>query len=284
MRTANGQLEELLAIREGQDDEIRILPPYERRVTISSNSVEVQVWQVTSDVDRMQAMHIILRSHYLNAPARGLILGCRFVDLSDQEQVRDAARSGNYHDAWSPAWQEEPGGMVACAVLDTMFHGNPNGRRDIANYLLRTLDSDSDRHRHITELLEGEWQSKERTEVLDSLRVAYASRFAVDAPYRHMGLGTLLAQCLLNVGAHYRSPQAEFVEVITTLPSKRVESLVKQKEDEHDFLRRAGYRLIKDVRPSRPLLQANPTTGDKIVPVSAKKLYYYGMTNRLIQS
>jgi GNAT superfamily N-acetyltransferase len=283
MTTARGQIERLIAIRDDSEGQIHILPPYEVTASVGSDSNSLRIWQVTSDLDRARAMQIILRSHYLIPPTRGLILGCRFIDAANQERVRQAALDSNHHDRWSAAWQEEPGEMIACAVLDTMYHGNPKGRLEIAQGLLRELPRQSARYGRVEELLDGDWQEKDRSEVLKTLRVAYASRFAVDAPYRGMGIGTLLAQCLLDVGALYRSPQAEFVEVITTLPSQTADALLSQGDGEHDFLRRAGYKLVEESRPSRPLLQPEPSSGDKIIPVTARKLYYYGKTRRGIQ-
>jgi len=104
----------------------------EKLTVAGAGQVEFEGWQLTSDIDRMRAMAIILRSHYLNPPSRGLILGCRFVNVRDQERVRKLFNRADRKDAWSLAWREKAGGMVACAVLDSLYHGKPEGRKELA--------------------------------------------------------------------------------------------------------------------------------------------------------
>jgi GNAT superfamily N-acetyltransferase len=69
-----------------------------------------------------------------------------------------------------------------------MFHGNPKGRIKIAEQV------------GATELLRGTWHKKDRRKVIEKLGVAWASRFAVDAPYRGQGVGQLLAKKVAEVG------------------------------------------------------------------------------------
>lgn len=257
----------LRAIKKSSGKEVQILPSYSCVETINlsglSQILELEFWVVEKDVDRIQALQIILRSHYLSPPKQGLILGCRFKDQETQRQVLQQARQGNLgqpRDEWSVAWEEKPGGMVACAILDTLIHGNPKGRREIAVSLGR-------------EDLLNQWKTLKRTHILNELQIAWVSRIAVDAPYRGIGIGTLLAKHLANLAYYHRVPQATATEVITTVPAEHAKSLLEAKEN--DFLIQAGYSLCKEIRYSRPLLDVNSTTGDRTIFKKARKLYYY---------
>jgi GNAT superfamily N-acetyltransferase len=240
---------------------INILPPlrWREKLTVAGiGRVEFEGWQVISDVDRMHAMAIILRSHYLNIPSRGLILGCRFAKVQDQERVRRLFKRADRKDAWSTAWGQKAGGMVACAVLDSLYHGKPGGRKELAA-------------REGFDHLVAHWDETSRADIVKTLRVAWASRFAVDAPYRKIGLGTLLAKKLLHVARFNRLPSADFLEVITTHAAKPG----AHQDPEHDFLVKAGYIRLAREWPSRAQLVIDKSTGDRHDYVRAKKFYYY---------
>jgi GNAT superfamily N-acetyltransferase len=278
MRVLDGQVRELTATRVGDAgsgvEGAQILPPYRWTGTIPTREhgdVEVDVWQVTSDDDRARAMQIILRSHYLSVPTHGTIVGCRFTEPAKQELIRAGKRRSTPQDLWSEAWREEPGQMVGCAVLDTLWHSQPTGRKRIAEHVGRDdLLSEWE-----TISPEGKKGLISRRRVLKELGIGYASRFAVDAPYRGLTLGSLLAGHLVKVGAHHRVPQSAFIEVITTLPTDEAMRLLRPESARSDFLQRAGYTQVKALLPSRRLLQPDPATGNKEVLRSAKKLYYY---------
>lgn len=238
-----------------------ILPPLrwrEKLVVAGIGRIEFEGWQLTSDIDRMHAMTIILRSHYLKAPSRGLILGCRFVKPSDQERIRKLFKRDDRQDAWSAAWSEKAGGMVACAVLGSLYHGKPGGRKELAR-------------REGFDRLVAHWEETSRGDIVDTLRIAWASRFAIDAPYRRIGLGTLLARNLLQVARFNRLPSADFLEVITT----HAVGASAHQDPEHDFLIKAGYLRLPQEWPSRPQLVIDKSTGKRRDLVRAKKFYYY---------
>lgn len=150
--------------------------------------------------------------------------------------------------------------MIGVGVADWLYHGIPNGRREIAE----KFREDAVLH---------QWDQMTRAELVHGLGVAWGARFAVDAPYRSVGVGTLLADELATVVARHRVPRAKYIEVITTLPRDRAEQLLKTGSD--DFLTRAGYARVDGMRPSSRQLSMNPETGDRDTLVRAQKLYYY---------
>lgn len=243
-------------------DEIVIHPPYRRHVVIpnprNSQRLNLEVWAVTSEPDRVAAQTIVARSHYRPRLQRGFIVGCRFLDSVEQRHVR--RRSARHpSDKWSPAWTDPPGSMVACAVLDTLLFGRPRGRV----YAIRDL-----MHASVPE----DWS---RSRVVSHFRIAWASRFAVDAPYRGLGLGTLLARHLKLVAKQYRAPVPSMIEVITTITASGSDGKITLPPLSHDFLCKAGYTRIPTLYPCPPVLLRDPATGKRTVRRRARKAYYY---------
>jgi GNAT superfamily N-acetyltransferase len=279
VRTSDNGLEELVAIPEESTDsstEVRILPVYTAKAKIDNQefgTLDLEVWQVATDVHRLQAAQIILRSHYLSPPTRGMILGCRFASTEDQERIRSRRREGQPADAEAGDQQEDVNRMVACAVLDTLFHSQPRGRRELA------------RQEGYNELFD-KWDKKDtngkrivtRKMAVQQLKIGYASRFAVDEPYRGIGIGTTLARCLVEVAALRHVPQLQYVEVITTRPAEGPGAIRPDGEtNQGDFLEQAGYIRVKESLPSRPLLHVDleKYTIDR---TPTKKFYYYART------
>jgi hypothetical protein len=243
------------------DNEIQILPKYSWQGNIDSNifgKVGIKVQELHEDVERVRAMGIVLRSHYLNAPTRGLILGCWFTNTEQQKEIRKYSHNKMYNDQWSDSWQEPMGNMVGCAVLDTLYHGIPSGRRKIAE------------KEGLKDLLKN-WKEADRVGIINQLKVAWASRFAIDAPYRSIGLGELLAHHLAHVAYAHRLPRAKYVEVITTEPLEQVQNRLKQPTS--SFLVRAGYTLNSELYHSRKM-PVPDATGNRQLQ-SARKLYYF---------
>src|ERR1035437_7549781 len=106
-----------------------------------------------------------------------------------------------------------------------------------------------------------------RDEILKKMRIAWASRFAVDLPYQGLGLGTVLATHLKKVARFYHAPSADFLEAITTTIKETPLPVVK------DFLIRAGYRKLETTMKSGSLMVMDES-GYR-VPKSAIKNYYY---------
>ena len=219
----------------------------------------MNVWLVTSDLDRLKAQQVISRSHYLVAPQRGYILACGFSNVGVQNRIRAAARRQHRRspDPWSSAWTEDAGGIVACATLDTLTHGNPCLR---AAFAVGEIGP--------------RWRTLHRGTLVERLRLAWASRFAVDAPYRGIGLGTLLAEQLKVIAARYRELPARYVEVITTHRQEAADALLADQAGKHDFLVNAGYVRVGALRRSAKLGVLNSCTGIRELR-PARKLYYY---------
>lgn len=220
----------------------------------TGSKVLINLWVVYSDRDRLGSRQVIQRVHYLADNGRGLIVACKFSDPQEQLEIRKHARRRKGADLEDISWVLPLGGIVGCGVIDTLWHGNPiNGRALIAEKLGFKGDK---------------WKSWSRSETVERMRVAWASRFAVDAPYQGLGLGTAIARHLKKIARLYRAPTADFLEVITTVV-KDQDSVASR-----DFLTEAGYtRLAADMK-SRTVMVMDKETG-YAVPKSAVKRYYY---------
>jgi len=215
----------------------------------------MRLWIVVTDLDRLRAREVIQREHYLSDPGQGMILACAFVDNRVQESVRRIAARKNV-DPYKISWQLPPGGIVGCAIVGTMWHGNPrDGRQLIA-----------------TELGVGnEWWTWKRPQIIQKFRIAWASRFAVDEPYQRLGIGTLLGRHLKLVTRRYRLPCTDFLEVITT--EERPEGGASISRPPGGFLVAAGYTPLDRPLKSDSMKVMNLETGFRI-PKPAIKRYY----------
>jgi GNAT superfamily N-acetyltransferase len=255
------------ALSHGENTAQILLPTYSTTVQINHERLEKELkldfWVIERDVERIEAQGIILRSHYLDIPKHGLYLGCRFTDPDEQEDVLNMEICKEERpDKWSAAWTEKPGRIIGCAVLSTLLHGKPKGRREVAERLQQA------------DVIHN-WDTLTRSEIIDKLRIAWISRIAIDAPYRGFGLGTHLVKQLSHIAINYRVPKASAIEVMRTVPSKEAELLMN---GQSDFLTRGGYTLFHKKSSSQPLLTTDKENGNRIKPsVNAKKLYYYNI-------
>jgi len=217
---------------------IQIYPPYSvvERMTLKGKSVKVRIWVVLSDLDRLRARQLIEREHYLMPTSRGLFLVCGIEN--------DEARLGPK--------------IIGVAVLDALMHGNP--KLGHSQFATDTLGTDA-------------WLNWPRNKIVEKLKLAWASRFAVHSDYQGCGIGTRLASHLKAVAREFRMPPANFIEVITTerkLTGKKGEEAASQ----GNFLVQAGYVRMDTPLKSTPLRLLNLKTG-YMDPVSARKYYYY---------
>jgi len=217
----------------------------------TGREIGVRLWTVYSDRDRLDARQVIQRVHYLADSGRGMFLACAVGDAHQRERIRKRRRVKN-QDSSDVSWFVPCGGVVACGVISRLWHGNPvAGRQMIADQLK----------------LKDRWQLMKRDEILRKMRIAWASRFAVDLPYQGLGLGTVLAKHLKKVAHYYHAPSADFLEVITTTNKDAPPPIAK------DFLIRAGYTKLEAPMKSGSLMVMDGS-GYR-VPKSAIKNYYY---------
>jgi hypothetical protein len=195
--------------------------------------VATRFWVVQSDLERLRARQLIEREHYLIPAARGMFLVCGFEDQSNHRKPN----------------------IIGAAVLDTLYHGNPKQGRAL----------------FATEVLGDEkWQDWPRNKIVSRLNIAWASRFAVDKKYHGCGIGTRLAVHLKTIAREFRSPAADFIEVITTEP--RTSEM--EDHEKGNFLVQAGYTRMEQPMKSSPLRLLNLKTG-YLDGIPARKHYYY---------
>lgn len=226
----------------------------------SGRRIELTLWTVYSDRDRLASRQIVQRVHYLADNGRGMLLACAIANPDEQALIRKRNRK-KHRDSQDVSWFVPCGGIVACGVVGRLLHGNPlAGRRLIADKLG----------------LKNHWESMRRDEILKKMRIAWASRFAVDLPYQSLGLGAVLAVHLKQVARYYHAPSADFLEVITTTLKKAPIPLAK------DFLVRAGYRKLETPMRSGGLMVMNET-GYRVPQPAVKNYYYADLRNESIE-
>jgi GNAT superfamily N-acetyltransferase len=256
----------LRALEQGTTQEIQILPAatFRRQIEIDDvGTAELEFFVVDEHQDRARAFKIIERCHYLEPPSRGLILCCKFLNPRLQSKIRQLAAKQNRRNSRSESWTETPGQVVACAVLDTLYHGNPLGRLEIPEIQKSYAD-------------DVPWHQRNRREILRRFRLSWVSRIAIDEPYRKYGIGTHLVSLLREVARRHRHPWARYVEVMRRLPAEEAKELLEKNED--DFLTRAGYVRSPTARPTGPMLRGDYMSQSGSLRVTAKQLYYYAPT------
>ena len=203
----------------------------------------------------IMARSLLVRSHPLGTPSRGVLLAARYADPREGCDAYATSNREGRPDPWSDAWRYVPRGgeIVGVVVIDRLLHGDPRGRDRLAEELGEQLP---ERHAvmarparaerqlrlalrewagdtHIdsnglesfmtqvgldTEVLDGE-PERRRSDVVDTLGVMWLSRIAVDAPYRGRRSGGV-GQALVAEArsAVRRLPwDARAVEVIRTI-------------------------------------------------------------------
>lgn len=250
---SNGEDQEIRVQPAGSTEKILMSPPFLQRRHISligsKKVADLDFWAIDNDADRDGCLQLLQRVHYLSTRRRGIFLACRFRSTDQQDAAFRNAPWGTRQREWA-----RPGAIIACAVVDSLMHGQPLGRIEIAKILgLSTALA--------------QWS---RAEAVSNLRVAWLSRIAVAPPFQHLGIGTRLAVMARRMTRQMRIPRADFMEVIRSLPIDQV----KQMDRSKDFLERAGF--LKVPRPMRskqgqfPLPNSRRTVLQKVV-----KFYYY---------
>ena len=221
---------------------VQLFPAFRCRRKVHRRTIEV--FLVTRDIDLVEAREVILRSHYLSIPSRGAYLACRFIGAREQLTARKAAFERLPKDAYTRSgdWHEPAGNVVACVVLDRLYHGNPTGREALAAKMHKSL-------------------AGTRSEIVERLGVAWISRIAVDAPYRDLGLGEALVRETMNL-AKWLYPSPRCLEVITTEPADR-KTPAQLRAKGRDFLCRAGFTRVEDSYHSSPQLVGGRFAGGR---------------------
>lgn len=219
-RSSGRRIREIVAIprsrRFGQI-QTRIFPAHRRRVCLSLAGVSrtnLELWLVNCDEDREAAHDLIARVHYLRPPRGGLILSCGIRaegPLSTPKPGRN---------------QERPSvKLIACAVLETLWHGNPKGREIAAEKILERK-------------IPRTWS---RRDIVDRLRIGWVSRIAVEDDFQGLGIGTALTKELCRIAPVFRLPAPRVLEVLTR--ARQIDD-PRYNGGARDFLCRAGFTKV----------------------------------------
>jgi GNAT superfamily N-acetyltransferase len=221
---------------------------------VTGETVSLKLWTVYTDKDRMAARQVIQRVHYLTDNGRGLYLACAFTDPRQQSEILAKAKKtiNNLDDI---PWFLPPGDIIGCGVIDTLWHGNPIAGRSL---IAKELNIKGER-----------WKQWPRDQVIRNMRIAWASRFAIDRPYQRMGIGTIIARHLKRVARRYHAPSPDFLEVITTSARPTPGSI-----SNGDFLVDAGYAPLGFTMKSSRMMVMDWASGYRNA-VPAIKNYYF---------
>lgn len=233
----------------------RLLPSFEQIISISPEGPQpfkLRLWLVDKDTDRFRAAQIIARTHYLPQRVGGLIIGCQFADIGQEKRVRSHRKEQEGFPTWYPGWNDPPGSMIGCLVIERLTFGIPKGRADLPLKATR----ESGRH------------------------LAWISRIAIDHPFWNLRIGQALASAARTVAGIYRFPRADYIEIIRTVTSDRADEII---DTGRDFLIDAGYKLsVNKIRYSRPIRKFDPATGNSVPRFGRekgaptyRKLYYW---------
>jgi hypothetical protein len=215
---------------------------------------ELVFWAVDNHTDRQRCLHLLERVHYLPRPRRGIFLACRFKSNDQQHSAFHGAPRGTRQREWA-----KPGAIIACAVIDSLMHGQPLGRVEIAKRLGFSTGP-------------MEWS---RTETISNLRVAWLSRIAVALPFQQLGIGTQLALKARRMTRQMRIPKTDFLEVIRSFPANHT----KQKDCDGDFLERAGFLKVQWPMRSKQCQFPLPNSRRTVLQKAVKFYYYADLRN-----
>jgi GNAT superfamily N-acetyltransferase len=204
----------------------RVMPPFCRLIVGDSRKRPLfRITAATEDADRLAAVRIVTRAHYLKARSRGLILLARIEDPHRARAIRakwwsklpleTRRRYGTLEEATNGTGQ-----IVGALHLERLVHGHPLGR--IAIYeqdQRRPPDKRSTRHPGF------------RWRVVRQLGLYWVSRIAVDEPFQGLGIGSALCDAAREVAAAWMLEPGRYVELIRRLPITRFEAIAAGKSD-----------------------------------------------------
>jgi len=171
--------------------------------------------QSSSDVDAARAL--IDRVHYQDGKVEGEFI----IGFADRREVQAIEPK------FVPKWTSGDLCLVGAVVLKRgMTHGNPKGRRDLAEKRFPQL----------------KLEKLSRDQIVRRMGLARISRVAVEPELQGYGIGRCLAnECRKKAASLV--PGSQYVEVMTSQRLQDAQRLLKAENSGSDFLQAAGFRL-----------------------------------------
>jgi GNAT superfamily N-acetyltransferase len=204
-----------------------VLPLFSRTVRPKRRgSPSIRIELAMTPADREVAGAIIKRGHYLGASRRGMILLAR-IDKAPFVRHRWKAWWG----ALEPKVRCQSGGRLASIVdqndgvvgalqIERFWHGDPDGRSEIRKWAgLRPMTP------------KARSRPGHRRRVVQQLGLYWISRVAVEAPFRNLGVGSLLCDAAREVIADRILPAGKHVELIRQVPIAKFDEIRRGKSD-----------------------------------------------------
>jgi GNAT superfamily N-acetyltransferase len=204
----------------------RVLPLFSRAIAGSyRRRLSFVIQTATLDSERLAALRIVKRAHYLKTRARGLVLLALIQDSRSARRVRTRwwaalpretrARYGTLERATGGT-----GRVVGALQLERLVHGNPLGRAAIYQQDgKRPPDGRSTRRRGF------------RWRVVRELGLYWISRIAVEAAFQRLGIGSALCDAAREVAATRMLEPGRYVELIRRLPIAEFDAIARGKSD-----------------------------------------------------
>lgn len=182
-------------------------PKYSQQIQLRDKNF--YIWTANNSNDIRQALRLIRSVHSKMPRNRGT-----FICLAE---VKSGQKTGSYTQCK----------LLGAALLDSLDHCCPVERGVLASGLFG--------HDWRKRLLEGEIR---RGDIVHRLGLVCGTRFAVREDCQGHGFGQLLASHASIIGACWRWPPADVIEVVRWMESPQLLSVLQGKSD---FLTRAGF-------------------------------------------
>lgn len=254
-------VESLLAQSKISDETIELLPAYKARSKIyyKKRKIDIVIRSAFDDADYSIGNSIIESNHYLNPPDKGMMLLAEIESEKDHkyllEKLNQNCEVNEFNKMLSKCSK-----IVGCAIINQLTYASPKGRIKIAEEL------------KIEEMLktgkDANGNKLSRMNVLELMKISWASRFAVIEQFHNLGIGTLLAEHAGIVSNSKIIPSSDYIEVFTTHIKKTAQNIKDAKIN--SFLDKAGYIVYDELLKSKPFYNKKEERF-----VTYKKLYFY---------
>lgn len=211
---ADGEVVSVVAIDKKRERAAILYPAYDQTCAIAGR--RYRIWCPTEAADIRAAMMLMQEEHPKGANHKGTL-----VCLAE---VRSGARAM----------------LLGVALIGEILHTNLIERRAFADAILGTG--------WLKQIKQGKLS---RGQIIHRLNLTGGKRFVIRSGHRSKGLGAALADNVARIGAAYRWPPADFVEVSRRMGEKTLYSLCKK--NGRDFLTRSSYVPVPSWRWSVPI-------------------------------
>lgn len=238
-----------------------LIPEYHvvEKIKYKERDIDIAYRTVSDKSEISLGNSIVECNHYLKASSKGMMIIAEIISDDDHKFLVDKL----YKQSSTSIFEQmlcKSSKIIGCAVIDRLTYGSPKGRLSIAKEL--------GVERYLESGLDDSGNKLHRNDILNLLKVSWASRFAVLSMYQGIGIGVSLATHLGVVASEKMIPEANYIEVFTTHSKEKAKDILKSKSG--SFLLRAKYNIHDELLLSKPFYN-----NDEGKFETHKKLYFY---------